>query len=126
MKRLRCRFPWMRRLRWKLTVSYALVTAAVLMISLLVVGGLLLTQSPQTPPVLAESLLDVAPQLAAYLHPLPDRAGLTQWLYGEAVIFNGTTGLETMAVADASGTVLATFWWADLPQGVSLDDQTPP
>jgi len=122
-----------RRLRWKLTLSYTLVTVAALVVMealLFGVLGLLLFVSPFIPRQAARVLQQyAAPQARPFLQgPQPDRAGLTRWLqdaYAQGVeigsgqrmtlaTFSGG-GRSKLVVVDAQGRFLASMP-ADLGQ----------
>ena len=78
-----------RGLRWKLTLSYTLVTlATLLVIEIIVVGGMsfLFFYSGLFPNAMA-SWVDgfIAPQVVRYLNdPEPDVEGLSNWLQSAA------------------------------------------
>jgi len=91
MKRLRKSF---QGLRWKLTLSYTLVTVATwLVIEIILIGGVsfLLIYSNLIPSALIYAIdIFIAPQVADYLdQPRPDIESLTEWM--EAAFANGLT-----------------------------------
>lgn len=138
-----------RRLRWKLTLSYTLVTVAALVVMealLFAVLGLLIFISPLIPRQAARMMQQyAAPQVRPFLQgPEPDRAGLIRWLqnvYAQGVeiergqritlgTFSGG-GRSRLVVVDARGRYLASmpadlgrpgqpFADPELPEGATL------
>jgi NarL family two-component system sensor histidine kinase LiaS len=119
-----------RRLGWKLTLSYTLVTVATLLVVEAVVLGLtwFLTYSSSLIPQQVSTILEAyaAPDLQPLLSGEPDREALQAWLerfYSEGVevtpgqrllvsAYAGASGSEA-AILDAEGRLLAS-----LPAGV--------
>src|SRR5262249_41061377 len=129
-----------RRLRWRMTFSYILVTipAIVLMQAcfLVLIGGALYAwiNSQALAEDQAKALAAIAPQTARYLgSPAPDQEGLSQWLHDttcvtfEPTMFPEDTQPTVLltAVVDASGRVLADATGTTRP-GVMLADQLDP
>ncbi len=127
-----------RALQWRLTLSYVLVTVlTVAMIPTLYSAAsyLFAIRSPDLPREMAAGLEPVAPQVLPYLDQRPvDRAGLTRWLvdfnsngrvqgagsFADLWMSGPPYGTSTMAVVDASGTVLATTTTAGPQPGALL------
>lgn len=112
-----------RRLQWRMTCSYILVTIPAIVLLqvcfLLLVGGAFYAfiNSQAVAEDQAGALAVIAPQAAAYLRsPTPDQDGLTQWLQGtmcggayEPTMFPADThpAVFLTAVVDARGHVVA-------------------
>jgi NarL family two-component system sensor histidine kinase LiaS len=123
-------FAFFNRLQWKLTLAYTLFTV----ITILILGSIAVTflwynsfRSNSLPNRIADGLLKAGPAIAPYLDQTPpDEAGLRAWLeqvsVGNNLVINiprdkaeddGNTlpaqfgRIETVAIVDSSGKVLA-------------------
>ncbi len=133
--------PTVRRLQWKLTLTYALVTTGAILaveLALLLVAALLFLRSEALPQMLVPPFREAGRELASYLEAEPpDRAGAARWL--AAFVRSGKIGrnrsqvevelnpliVSLAAVADREGRAVAVYP-ADLcPIGAPLADCLP-
>jgi NarL family two-component system sensor histidine kinase LiaS len=118
-----------RRLQWKLTLTYTLVTAAAIILMQILFLGYYAYFSDSFAPLLVFSMQDEAEQLRPYLQATPpDRAGLEDWLQDaqkDDVLHVSDEGVPVgeivmMAVVDNTGRVLASEPAHAVPVGEQL------
>ncbi|HFC08972.1 MAG TPA: HAMP domain-containing protein [Chloroflexi bacterium] len=131
------------RLRWKLTLSYTLVTAGAILlieIGLLAVAAFLLTRADALPRILVPILSDATAELAPALEATPPhRAALETWL--EVLVKEGRlarpdqdglklnlnpASLQWAVVTDAQGEFVAAYPQPPCGQGKALAACLPP
>lgn len=100
-----------RRLQWKLTFSYTLITVCALLLVEIIVALLLLQISGSTGTQLFPTLMREKSQQAStyFLHNTLDREALTAWLNMQNAILDAFVDFKTgyMAIVDAQGNVIA-------------------
>jgi signal transduction histidine kinase len=112
----------LRRLQWKLTLSYALITTlSMLLVEILAIAVIFLVVNLDLPQIILSSLQQQSLQASSYfVHGAPDREALNAWLNIPNPYAAGSYQSGYLTVVNRQGQVIASVGNKAIPPGIAL------